>query len=59
MHKKARQFRALVLLGVYPQQLAGWSHPRPIAQIYTHFVDEELEDTLKSFRQATAVAGRV
>jgi len=26
-------------------------------QIYTHIVDEELEDGLKSFRQATAVAG--
>ncbi len=25
-------------------------------QIYTHIVDEELEDALKSFRQATAVA---
>lgn len=25
-------------------------------QIYTHIVDEELEEALKSFRQATAVA---
>jgi integrase/recombinase XerD len=25
-------------------------------QIYTHIVDEELEDAMKSFRQTTAVA---
>jgi len=28
-------------------------------QIYTHIVDEELEDALKSFRQPTAVTVRM
>jgi len=29
---------------------------QPTTQIYTHIVDEELEDALKPFRQPTAVA---